>query len=222
MSFEGSGVDTTEVVRENGPKKSVEPGVQVLAIADVEYVVSTAKGTPGIKITLMSKPVEGLMDDDGKNIGQKCVETMWMSAKAWNNEGSEPTPNWATKARLSILADKLGVRTEFDAAKGSNAEEFVKAVTPLFKGKKARFAVGGEEESFVNDKDETINFVRVNLLTFKFVESLTDVPKDSDTELVFDPNNSYHYKKMAEADMPAKTTSSSTKEAAEGDDELPW
>ena len=195
MEFSGSGVDTTEVRK---PGKSIKPGIHKLAINSVEYTVSTAKQTPGIRFVLMTAPVEGLKDEKGKEIGQKCVETMWMSPKAWDNSGKPSGANWCTKARLSILADKLGVREEFDATKGKDAEEFVNNLVSLFKGKKARFAVGGEEQSFQNDEGKTINFVKPNLLTFKFVESL-DVP-ENETELEYDETNEHHFVKMAAAD----------------------
>jgi len=195
MEFSGSGVDTTEVRK---PSKSVKPGVHKLAIANVEYTVSSQKQTPGIRIVLMTAPVEGLKDEKGNDIGQKCVETMWMSPKAWDNNGSPSGANWCTKARLSILADKLGVREQFDATKGANAEEFVNNLVSLFKGKKARFAVGGEEQSFQNDEGKTIKFVKPFLLTFKFVEGL-DVA-ENETELEYDETNERHFIKMAEAD----------------------
>jgi hypothetical protein len=195
MNFSGSGVDTTEVRK---PAKSIKPGIHKLAIASVEYTVSTDKGTPGIRFILMTAPVEGLKDEKGNTIGQKCVETWWMSPKAWDNNGKPTGANWCTKARLSILADKLEVREQFDAAKGKDAEEFVKNLIPLFLGKKARFAVGGEEQSFENDEGKTIKFVKPKLLTFKFVEGL-DVP-ENESELEYDETDPYHFKPMAEAD----------------------
>ena len=216
MSFNGSGVDTTE--KERGPKKSVEPGIHKLAIANVEFTKSTQKETPGIKFTLMTQPVEGLKDENGNTIGQKCVETWWMSPKAWDNNGNPDGKNWCTKARLAILADKVGVREGYDAAKGNTAEEFVNAIASLFKGKKARFAVGGEEQSFENDEGKTIKFVKPMLLTFKFVESL-DVA-DADTELRYDPNNEYHFIKMAEADAPSSFGGGDTTVDEGGD--APW
>lgn len=219
--FSGSGVDTTEVGR---PGKSIKPGIHVLQIADAEYFTSSQKGTPGIKFTLMSQPVEGLTDESGKTIGQKCTETWWLSPKAWDNSGSPNGATWCTKAKLAILADKLGVRDQYDNTRGANAEEFVNNLVPLFKGKKARFAVGGEEAEFTNDQGEVIQFVRPKLLTFKFVES-TDIA-DGDTKLKYDENNPKHLERMEKADNTSDDAPFATNEGSgaapttEGD--APW
>lgn len=196
-NFSGGGLEIKE--GSSKPGKLMKPGVQVAVINDVEYFKSQG-GTEGIKLTLMTKPVEGLTDASGNTIGQKCTETMWMSAKAWDNNGNPNGANWCTKARLQILAQKLGVEEQFQATTGANAEEFVKNLIPLYKGKKARFAVGGEESSFKNDEGETIKVVYPFLLTFGFVESLEEVPNDADTKLKYDENNTNHYKPMEVAD----------------------
>ena len=222
--FSGSGVDTTE---ERRPGKSIKPGIHVLKIADVEYFTSSQKGTPGIKFTLMTQPVEGLTNEAGETIGQKCTETWWLSPKAWDNNGSPNGATWCTKAKLAILADKVGVREQYDNTKGSNAEEFVNNLVALFKGKFARFAVGGEESEFTNDDGETIRFIRPKLLTFKFVES-TDVA-DADTKLKYDENNPKHLERMEVADDDSNASFGSdnaTSSGASGNDtssgDAPW
>ena len=216
--FSGSGVDTTE---ERKPGKLVKPGIHVLKIANVEYIESSQQKTPGIKFTLETAPVEGLKDENGNVVGQKCTDTMWLSPKAWDNDGNPNGKNWCTKARLAILSDKLGVRDAYDATTGNNAEEFVNNLVALFKGKKARFAIGGEESSFTNDEGEVINVTYPNLLTYKFVESIEEVPNDADTQLKYDENNQYHLKKREEADdtmadIPTATPNGGTEEVA------PW
>lgn len=195
MNFSGGGFEVKE--SGNKPGKSIKPGVQVAMITSVEYFVSSQKGTKGMKINLETAPVEGLVDEDDNKMGQKANTTLWMSSGAWDVQGAM----WCSKARLSVIADKLGVRTEFDAISG-NAEEFVSKVNELFKGKKARWAFGGEWQSFEGDSG-TITFIRPNLLTFGFVESLTEVPNDADTKLKVDENNPHHVKPLEVADATA-------------------
>lgn len=206
--FNGAGFDTTE---DRKPGKSLKPGIHTLMISDVEYFESSQKGTPGIRITLMSKPVDGLVDEAGKPMGQKCTQTWWMSQGAWDIKGAM----WCTKAKLTVMADKLGLLDEFTLTSAANAEEFVGKVAKLFKGKKARFVVGGEETSFTNNDGETIEFVRPELITFKFIESLTDVPNDADTKLKF--NEDKHIKKAEKADDTSNDTVTN-----EVDEESPW
>lgn len=196
MNFSGGGFEVVE--GGNKPGKSIKPGVQVAMITSVEYVVSSQKGTKGMKINLETAPVEGLVDENGNKMGQKANTTLWMSPGAWDIPGQM----WCSKAKLSLIADKLHIRDEFNAIKGSNAEDFVNKVNNLFKGKKARWAFGGEWQSFEGDSG-TITFIRPNLLTFGFVESLTEVPNDADTKLKVDENNPHHVKPLEVADATA-------------------
>ena len=218
MSFNGSGVNTEEK-DEKRIKKSVEMGVQILAISDAIHYKSQG-GNDGFRMQLETKPIEGLKDTDGKTIGQRMNETWWMSPKAWDNNGNPEKANWCTKFRLALLADKVGVRAEYDTLEADSAEEFVKKLVSLFKGKKARFAVGGKDEVFTNNSGEEIKFVRPNLLTFRFVESLKDVPNDKDTNLKFDELNEYDYVRMEESDPVAPKAPSA--DAADADADLPW
>lgn len=196
MNFSGEGFEVKENVSVG---KSIKPGVVKARISAIEYFESSQSKTPGLKITIETPPVEGLFAEDGKTqIGQKASSTWWMSAGAWDIPGK----NWCTKAKLTILADKLGLSAEFAAIKGSSAEDFVNKVSALFVGKKARFAVGGEWQTFEGDNG-TITFIRPNLLTFGFVESLTEVPNDADTKLKVDENNSKHVKPLEVADDTA-------------------
>lgn len=196
-NFSGGGLEIKE--GSSKPGKLMKPGVQVAMISDVEYFEAST-GSKGLKLILMTKPVEGLVDENKKPMGQKCTETMWMSPKAWDNNGNPADANWCTKARLHILCDKLGVLEQFQAIEAANEEDFINKLKPLLVGKKARFAVGGEESSFENDEGETIKVVYPFLLTFGFVESLEDVPEDANTKLKYDETNKNHYKPMEVAD----------------------
>jgi len=208
--FNGGGFEVVE--RVSGPSKSLAPGIHVAAITNVEYG-TTKTGTPYIKFTHMTKPVDGLLDEDKKPMGQKATTTMWMSPGAWNIEGAM----WCTKARLTVISQKLGLEKEFNAIKGKDAEDFVNQVAKLFKGKKARWVFSGEEDSFTNDKGELINFVRAGLNSFGFVESLEEVPNDEDTKLYFNPDK--HIKKAEKADSVSDDTLDADSSV---DDEPEW
>lgn len=186
--FNTQGTDTTE---RSGISKFIAPGVHVCLIKNVEFF-NSGSGTPGMKLHLTTAPVPGLTDDAGNNIGQTCEHTYWLSPKAWsytNAKGAEG----GTKVQLARIADKLAVREQLDAISAETPEEYTKAVNALFKGKKARFAFGGQE-IIPQDSSKSV-WVKAELLSFKFVESLTDVPNDEDTKLVYDKTNAYHFKK---------------------------
>lgn len=186
--FNTQGTDTTE---RSGISKFIAPGVHVCLIKNVEFF-NSGSGTPGMKLHLTTAPVPGLTDDAGNNIGQTCEHTYWLSPEAWsyiNAKGAES----GTKVQLARIADKLAVREQLDSISAETPEEYTKAVNALFKGKKARFAFGGKE-IIPQDSSKSV-WVKSELLLFKFVESLTDVPNDEDTKLVYDKTNAYHYKK---------------------------
>lgn len=196
--------------QEGGISKFIKPGIQVAKIKDFKFVESKNQ-TPGLEITFETKPVDGLTDDAGNKIGQTAVETMWLSDKAWSytmSNGREA----GTKVRLAIIADKLGVREQLDAIKAGTPKEFVEAATPLFKGKIARWAFGGEEIA-ASSADKS-NWVKSFLLPFRFVESIEEVPNDTDTKLVYDETNVYHFRKLN------NTTTVVLDDDTE--DELPW
>ena len=192
------------------PGKSIKPGIHQAIIVDVKYGESSQKKTPFIEFTHETAPVEGLKDESGKVIGQRARTTMYISDKSWDIKDAM----WCVKARLTLMATKLGVLEEFNKIEGDSAEEFVNKLVPLFKGKKARWVFGGEERSFKNDKDETINFVQPFLNTFGFVENLTDVPANEDTKLKFDANK--HIKKAEVADSVESDSAAPTA------DDNPW
>lgn len=195
MNFNGAGV----TVNEGRPGKNIKPGIHKARIKEVNYGTSSQKGTPYIEFVHETPPVDGLTDEANNPIGQVAKTTMWMSPKAWDNDGNPNGQNWCTKAKLTIMADKLGLKEQFDAITATSPEEFVTKARALFVGKVARWAFGGEERTFTNDSGETINYIRPSLLSYGFVENTTDVPNDSDTKLKFD--ESKHIKKQETPDM---------------------
>lgn len=204
--FSGAGYEVTEQVKK--PGKSMKPGVHVAVISEVNFGKSSQKQTPYIEIVLMGQPIEGLTNEAGQTIGQVCKTTMWMSPGAWNIPGAM----WCTKAKLTVMADKLGLADEFAAIQGASEEDFVTKVSAIFKGKKARFLIGGEENQFENDKGETITFVRPHMNTFGFIESL-DVP-ETDSKLVFNEDKMVKRLEVAD-DVSTDSTTTNT-------DDAPW
>lgn len=213
MKFEGAGFEVTEGTS-NKPGKSIKPGVEQAKISSIEYFESSQKKTPGLRMILETKPVDGLTDENNNPMGQKATATMWLSEGAWDIDGA----NWCTKARLTILADKLGLTKEFDAISSDSAEGFVNEVAKLFVGKAARFAFGGEWQTFEGDNG-TIKFIRPSLLTFGFVESLKDVPNDEDTKLKVDVDNPNHVKPLEVADDMSEDNVETTVDTTE---DSPW
>ena len=207
--FNTQGTDTTE---RSGISKFISPGVHVCAIKNVEFFTS-GSGTPGMKLHLVTGPVAGLTDEAGNAIGQTCEHAYWLSPKAWSYTTSKNAEG-GTKRQLAIIADKLNVREQLDAISAETPEEYTKAVNLLFKGKKARFAFGGQE-IIPSDSSKSV-WVKAELLTFKFIESLTDVPNDADTKLVYDKTNAYHYKK---AEVTSQDVLNSNSQAS---DDAPW
>lgn len=207
MNFNGAGF----TVSEGKPGKNIKPGIHKAMIKEVNYGTSSQKGTPYIEFVHETQPVEGLTDEAGNTIGQRAKTTMWMSPAAWDVPGQ----NWCTKAKLTIMANKLGVSDQFEAIVADSPETFVNQVANIFKGKVARWAFGGEERTFTNDSGETITYVRPSLLTYGFVENISEVPNDEDTKLKFD--EAKHIKKEETADAP--TVDSTTPTVA---DDAPW
>lgn len=206
--FNTKGTDTTE---RGGVSKFISPGVHVCKIKNVEFFESNG-GTPGLKFTFETKPVEGLLDDNGNKIGQTAETTYWLSPKAWSFSRANNTEG-GTKVTLAIMADKLGIREQLDAIQATTPSEYATAAAAIFKGKTARFAFGGQE--IVPSDPEKKTWVKSELLAFKFIESLTEVPNDADTKLVYDPSNAYHLKK-------AEVTSATVLDASSSTDDVPW
>lgn len=208
MNFNGAGF----TVSEGKPGKNIKPGIHIARIKEVKYGTSPQKGTPYIEFVHETKPVEGLTDEAGNTIGQRSTTTLYMSEKSWDVAGQ----NWCTKARLTIMATKLGVLDQFNAITATSAEDFVNKAKSLFEGKTARWAFGGEERSFTNDNGELISYIKPSLLTYGFVESITDVPNDADTKLKFDEEK--HIKKQ---ETPDSDISGGEPLVAQSD-EAPW
>jgi len=207
-SFSGGGYTVTEQAAK--PGKSMKPGIQEAVITDIVYKCVGQNNSKLLEVILTGPPVEGLVDNKGNKIGQVSKSTMWMTPGAWDIPGKM----WCTKAKLTVMADKLGLTSQFEAINGENEEDFVNKVATIFKGKKARFVIGGEEDQFENDKGEKITFVRPQMATFGFIES-TDVPLN-ESKLKF--NEEKMIKKLEVSDSVSDDIANS----ADADEASPW
>lgn len=202
MSFTTAG----HTVEENNMVSNyLSPGIHEAKIQKVEYF-EAASGTPGMKITHEGRP-----SDDLGGVGQIAETTWWLSDKAWTY----------TKDRLVIMADKLGVRNDLDTITAKNAEEYVKALSPIFNGKAARWKFAGEEIPGKEDEDgnKKSNWTKAGLAGYGFVETLDTNP----SKLKFDASNKYDMKRLpvADSEIPSSNgTSANTAVSSNSDD--PW
>jgi hypothetical protein len=183
----------------------MKPGIHVAKIQKVEFRQSQG-GTPGVTITLEGKPMDEL---DGK--GQTCDTTWWLSEKAWEY----------TKARLVILADKLGKRTELDAIKAADAQEYTQGLASVFTGCAGRFKLAGQEiEGKVGDDGvKKSNWFKAEMAAFGFVEPVS--VSEADSKLTFDEDNKYDMKRLPKADLEVMSDDP-LEVNGEGTEESPW
>lgn len=176
-----------KVVEERGERVSafLTPGIHEAKIVGLEFMESRG-GTPGMKFTFEGKPHGGDFAHPAgpQHKGSTAETTYWLSEKAWKY----------TQERLITMADKLGVRSQLDAAKGANAEEYTNAVAPVLLGKTARFKFAGQEieGKVADDGTKKNNWFKAELASFGFVEAL-DV---TESKLKFDETNKYDMKRL--------------------------
>jgi hypothetical protein len=198
--------------KQGGVSAFLAPGIHEVKIVGVEYIESRG-GTPGIKLTFEGKPNgDNFNHPAGPQFkGSTAENTYWLSEKAWKY----------TQEKLILIADKLGVRTQLDAATGANAEEYTKAITPVFMGLAGRFKFAGQEieGKIADDGTKKNNWFKAELAGYGFVEPLS-VSADQ-SKLKFDENNKYDMKRLPEALV--EDTTSAADDAFGGDsDDAPW
>ena len=186
----------------------LSPGIHEAKIQKIEYF-EAATGTPGMKITHEGKPsVEG-------GVGQTAETKWWLSPKAWDNNGDENPPNWTTKAKVVIMADKLGLREDVDSIDITNAEEYVRALSPIFQNKAARWKFAGEE---ILGKEGKQNWTKAGLAGYGFIETLTTNP----SKLKFDENNKFDMKRLPAADSEIPASNGTATAAVSSNSDDPW
>lgn len=176
MNFNTTG---QELPTQNQVSKYINALTITEATLTTEAIKSTQKGTPGLKFTFTTDPVEGLNDENGQPTGQTADTTFYITETTF--EGKTVDYNGkkvfipGVKEKLMMLADGLGVREQFDLAGASatSVEDYTQKVAQVLTGK-ARFKFGGEE---IAGKDGKPNWNKAVLARYGFVESLT-VPQE--------------------------------------------
>lgn len=153
-------------VKEGGVSKWITPESAVIAkVCDVEGF-ETGKGSKGVKVTFMTKPVEGLVEHKF-GTGQIAEATWWLTEKA------EPY----TIEKLILMADKLDVRDNLDRAMDSvkNSDDLVEAIKSVFLGIAGAFLFGGEEVLLTGDDGKENIWVKPKLEFYGFVRPLSEL-----------------------------------------------
>lgn len=207
FSTKGKEIKSTETI-----SKWLTPlTTNIVKLYSAEYVTSNG-GTPGMKMTFVGKPVEGLSYElDGKNVNFQRVEsTNWLSDSAYKY----------TEATMITLADVMGIREEFDNAMDSanTKEDVVNIVNTMFTNKAFSMNVFGEEIAIKGDDGET------NIWTKPSVPFFLKGNVDSLENFGFLEENLE--KRKAKSDLIKRVETSSTTETITTDltstEELGW
>jgi hypothetical protein len=173
MNFktEGQELPTTNYVN-----KYINALTIVEANVITEATKSAIKGTPALKLSFITDPVEGLTDESGNPTGQTADHYFYITDATFEGKtiGGRFYPG--VRENLMMIADALGVREQFDniGNTATTTDEYLQGVASVLKGK-ARFKFGGEE---VAGKDGKPNWNKAVLAKYGFVESVT-VPTEA-------------------------------------------
>lgn len=211
MSFSTKGVNTEE---KRGISQFLTYGVQMAMITGLD-VKTAQSGRKMFSLHMESPKVtdQGFEPHaDAKQGGKigKVQFTIYMDDKDAAS-AEELIKN------IGIIADKLGVREKVDAIEANDAENYLKAVLPILRGKFAWWAITAEE--YFNKEDK----VRYNLglRRFGFIASM----EEGEGHLKpFDKNDKYDYKPVAvpSIDPDQEDPIEAAFGKADDDDELSW
>lgn len=211
MSFSTKGVSTEEK-RVSSP--FINYGVQMLMLTGLE--VKTAQTGRKMFVFNVESPTineEGFTPNvDAKKGGKvgKLPFTIYIDDTD-EKAASELIRN------IGIIADKLGVREKVDAIEANDAENYLKAVLPILRGKFAWWVVTAEE--YLNGEGK-VKYT-LGLRRYGFIASM----EEGESHLKpFDKSNPYDYKPIATPSKDPDNTDPITEAfgKADDDDELPW
>jgi len=173
MNFKTQG---QELPTTNYVNKYINALTIVEANVITEATKSAIKGTPALKLSFITDPVEGLTDESGNPTGQTADHYFYITDATFEGKtiGGRFYPG--VRENLMMIADALGVREQFDniGNTATTTDEYLQGVASVLKGK-ARFKFGGEE---VAGKDGKPNWNKAVLAKYGFVESVT-VPTEA-------------------------------------------
>ena len=110
---------------------------------------------------------------------------------------------------------KLGLREDVDSIDITNAEEYVRALSPIFQNKAARWKFAGEE---ILGKEGKQNWTKAGLAGYGFIETLTTNP----SKLKFDENNKFDMKRLPAADSEIPASNGTATAAVSSNSDDPW
>jgi len=181
-----------EVPQTAGLSKSLQPGVVLAHIFASRIINSDRTGKKALELTLEGPAIENFEgwsitknDENGPKFkGQSARVTATVFTDQFNSNSLATNE---ILAKICVIADIAGVRSQVDAITGVNTiEEWVQAATKILSGIDLYWFLKGEEEEY-NGK----TLVKLSLPKYKFVSN-------SDTTLdKFDKTNVYHYKALA-------------------------
>lgn len=139
---------------------------QIAKINEIEFF-TTPGGTPGMKTTLVGKPMEEL-----NNESQKLEDVRWLS------EAARPY----TKKFMVAVAAAVGIRDEFDtkSEEVNSDEEFVKMFKSLVANKPLVWTIGGEEVELTNDEGNVNIWMKPILPAYNFVAPVEELQSMND------------------------------------------
>jgi hypothetical protein len=173
MNFKTQG---QELPTTNYVNKYISALTIVEATLTTEATKSAIKGTPALKLSFITDPVEGLTDESGNPTGQTADHYFYITDATFEGKTIAGRFYPGVRENLMMIADALGVREQFDNVgnTANNTDEYLQGVASVLKGK-ARFKFGGEE---VAGKDGKPNWNKAVLAKYGFVESVT-VPTEA-------------------------------------------
>ena len=139
------------------------------AYLTTEAIKSAQKGTPGIKFSFITDPVEGLTDESGNPTGQTAESIVYLTENTLERRKNGTNTYPGLKDTFAHVADALGVLDKFEEMSStvSSLDEYITGVCSLFKGK-ARFKFGGEE---IAGKDGKPNWNKAVLAKYSFYKN---------------------------------------------------
>jgi hypothetical protein len=173
MNFKTQG---QELPTTNYVNKYINALTIVEANVTTEATKSAIKGTPALKLSFITDPVEGLTDESGNPTGQTADHYFYITDATFEGKTIAGRFYPGVRENLMMIADALGVREQFDNVgnTANTTDEYLQGVASVLKGK-ARFKFGGEE---VAGKDGKPNWNKAVLAKYGFVESVT-VPTEA-------------------------------------------
>lgn len=194
-------INTKEISTSNEfkPSQYIFIGPRELKISKIDVKLTKNKDKFGIFLFLESKPIdyEGWTGIDGAKgqIGQ-------VQLGIWTNGTDQQMIDILTQ--LSIIADELGVRQQFDDIKCEDIYEYINSVSSLFVNKFKWWLIGGEEYLGQDKNGNPKVKVSIKLPRFSFIadseDGLKNKMKNKEFPLKGRPDTQWYFKELTKMD----------------------